>query len=122
LAQQICANIKSRPKGKALAHLARQYAFPIGATLAHWRTSRPRKRKLELRGFAARQAVKRIPPNLQALVAAHGGYDKITRETWAEYDTQLSAWQAYIRRGGDWVQAGKAPHRYAIRKARVGGR
>jgi hypothetical protein len=33
-------------------------------------------------------------PDLQALVAAHGGYDKITPEAWAEYDAAMNAWQA----------------------------
>jgi hypothetical protein len=47
--------------------------------------------------------MKRTPPNLQALVVKHGGYDKITREAWAEYDIQLAAYQAHIRRGGDHV-------------------
>src|SRR5262249_51683335 len=31
-------------------------------------------------------------PNLQALVARHGGYDKIT-ESWADYDRAMAEWQ-----------------------------
>jgi hypothetical protein len=36
-------------------------------------------------------------PDLHALVAAHGGYDKITSEAWTEYDRAMSAWQAQRR-------------------------
>jgi hypothetical protein len=72
--------------------------------MAQWRTLRPRKTEPEPGDLEIRQPMKRMPPDLQALVAAHGGYDKITREAWAEYDTQVAAWQAYIRRGGDWAQ------------------
>jgi hypothetical protein len=37
------------------------------------------------------------PPDLQELVVRHGGYDKITPEAWAEYDRQMSEWQARRR-------------------------
>ena len=33
-------------------------------------------------------------PDLQALVAAHGGYHKITPEAWAAYDRELRQWRA----------------------------
>jgi hypothetical protein len=33
------------------------------------------------------------PPDLQALVTAHGGYDKITPEAWAAYDAAMAEWQ-----------------------------
>lgn len=33
------------------------------------------------------------PPDLQELVARHGGYDKITPEAWAEYDRTMAEWQ-----------------------------
>jgi hypothetical protein len=33
------------------------------------------------------------PLDLQALVAAHGGYDKITPEAWAAYDAAMAEWQ-----------------------------
>jgi hypothetical protein len=37
------------------------------------------------------------PPDLQELVAEHGGYDKITPKAWAEYDARMAAWQARRR-------------------------
>jgi hypothetical protein len=37
------------------------------------------------------------PPDLQALVAAHGGYDKITPEAWAAYDAAMAEWQEQRR-------------------------
>jgi hypothetical protein len=44
------------------------------------------------------------PPDLQELVARHGGYNKITPEAWAEWDAANEAWQAArkarLRRGG----------------------
>jgi|SRR5262249_40664638 len=32
-------------------------------------------------------------PDLQELVRRHGGYDKITREAWAEHDRAMAEWQ-----------------------------
>ena len=49
---------------------------------------------------AAREALRRpdgTPPSLQALVAAHGGYDRITAEAWAGYDAEMKMWQAQRR-------------------------
>src|SRR5262245_6474885 len=37
------------------------------------------------------------PPDLQALVGEHGGYDQITAEAWAEYDAAIETWQAQRR-------------------------
>jgi hypothetical protein len=37
-------------------------------------------------------------PDLQGLVARHGGYDKITPEAWAEYDRAMADWQERRRR------------------------
>jgi hypothetical protein len=34
------------------------------------------------------------PPNLQALVAAAGGYEKITAAMWTEFDHALAEWRA----------------------------
>ena len=32
-------------------------------------------------------------PDLQELVARHGGYDKISPEAWAEHDRAMAEWQ-----------------------------
>jgi hypothetical protein len=32
------------------------------------------------------------PPNLQDLVAEHGGYDKIKPAAWADFDKRMAAW------------------------------
>jgi hypothetical protein len=39
------------------------------------------------------------PPDLQALVTRHGGYDKITPQAWAEYDAAMADWQYRVRNG-----------------------
>lgn len=39
------------------------------------------------------------PPDLQALVIKHGGYDKITPEAWAEHDAAMADYQMRIRLG-----------------------
>ena len=41
----------------------------------------------------------RAPPDLQALVLAHGTWDQITPEAWATYDRALAEWQAKMRHG-----------------------
>jgi hypothetical protein len=38
------------------------------------------------------------PPDLQALVAEHGGYNKIPSKAWVEFDRAMAAWQ--LRRRG----------------------
>jgi hypothetical protein len=38
-----------------------------------------------------------VPPDLQALVAEHGGYDRISPEAWAHYDEAMKLWQAQRR-------------------------
>jgi hypothetical protein len=37
------------------------------------------------------------PPNLEALVLAHGGYNNITPEAWSKYDRDVTKWQASVR-------------------------
>jgi hypothetical protein len=37
------------------------------------------------------------PPDLEELVATHGGYDKITPAAWDEFDRAMAAWQAQRR-------------------------
>jgi hypothetical protein len=37
------------------------------------------------------------PPDLQELVAKHGGYDKITAKGWAEFDRAMAEWQQWRR-------------------------
>jgi hypothetical protein len=44
------------------------------------------------------------PPDLEALVLAHGGYNRITKEAWAEYDRELVEWRERMRSGEKWVQ------------------
>jgi len=39
-------------------------------------------------------------PDLQELVAAWGGYDKITPEAWAAYDRALADWERRRRERG----------------------
>jgi hypothetical protein len=52
-------------------------------------------------------------PDLQELVARHGGYDKIPPEAWAEYDRAMAEWQE--RRGSRSVQVADAdPERLCI--------
>jgi len=36
-------------------------------------------------------------PDLQAMVAAHGGYHRISPEAWEKYDRDIEAWQARTR-------------------------
>jgi hypothetical protein len=59
--------------------------------------------RLALKEFEAQSASARElePPDLQALVLAHGDYSKITPEAWRDYDAALAAWRAYMRGGGD---------------------
>jgi hypothetical protein len=66
--------------------------------------------ELALKEFKAQQSLRaslaaqrqrdREPPDLQALVLAHGDYSRITPEAWADYDARLVAWRAYMRGGG----------------------
>ncbi len=37
-------------------------------------------------------------PDLQTLVANHGGYNKITPEAWAQFDREMEMYQAWLRR------------------------
>lgn len=43
-----------------------------------------------------------IPPSLQDMVEAHGGYNKITQEAWAAYDEALATWQSRHAEGVFW--------------------
>lgn len=38
-------------------------------------------------------------PSLDALVAKHGGYDRIPPEAWKQYDREVTAWQLKRRYG-----------------------
>jgi hypothetical protein len=44
--------------------------------------------------------IDREGPNLQKLVAEHGGYDKITPEAWERFEFERQQWLAWVRRGG----------------------
>lgn len=41
-------------------------------------------------------------PDLQELIATHGGYDKIPPDAWAEYDAEVARWKADLRAGTFW--------------------
>jgi hypothetical protein len=43
--------------------------------------------------------MKNNPPDLQELVAAAGGYDKITPDMWAAFDRAVDAYQQARREG-----------------------
>jgi hypothetical protein len=38
------------------------------------------------------------PPDLQTLIALHGGYDRVRPEAWAEFDQAMAEW--HLRRRG----------------------
>jgi hypothetical protein len=42
------------------------------------------------------------PPDLQELVLAHGGWNNIPPDAWADFDARLEAWRASIRDGVRW--------------------
>jgi hypothetical protein len=44
--------------------------------------------------------IDREGPDLQKLVAEHGGYDKITPEAWAKFDFDKAQWLDWVRQGG----------------------
>lgn len=51
------------------------------------------------KAVAERDKRERAPPDLQALVVAHGGYDKITDEAWALFDHDRKVWQDKVAVG-----------------------
>jgi hypothetical protein len=59
-----------------------------------------------------------VAPNLQNLVAAFGGYDKITPEAWAEWDRACAEYQQYRR---DVLQGAPPAAGRALRAAHDGG-
>lgn len=38
-----------------------------------------------------------MPPDLQMLIAEHGGYQNITPEAWAQFDRMMKTWQTKRR-------------------------
>ena len=44
------------------------------------------------------------PPDLQELVAVHGGYNKITPEAWDKFDRKTKTWRERMIRGDFWHQ------------------
>lgn len=40
------------------------------------------------------------PPDLQELVTAHGGWDRIPAEAWVEFERKQAHWRAWVRLGG----------------------
>ena len=49
------------------------------------------------------------PPDLQALVARFGTYDRITPEAWAAFDAQRAEWHASVRAGDTYQRAEPEP-------------
>ena len=47
----------------------------------------------------SKSRILRPAPDLQELVAKHGGYNKITAEAWAQYDRDLAIYRADMRAG-----------------------
>ena len=46
-------------------------------------------------------------PDLQALVAAHGGYDRVTPEAWAEFRQRMADWERSVW-CGEFLVSGRA--------------
>jgi len=68
----------------------------VAAVIAEQRRSeRAREAKLaELhRAMAEQRRTDRQPPDLQKLVLAHGTYDQITPEAWAEFNARMKVWR-----------------------------
>lgn len=42
----------------------------------------------------AKWSLRESPPDLQELVLAHGGFDRITPEAWLAYDRALAEWRS----------------------------
>jgi hypothetical protein len=49
----------------------------------------------------------RQPPRLLDLVRKHGGYDKITPESWAEWDRETAEYRADVAKGTLWERPDK---------------
>ena len=66
--------------------------------------------------------VLRPSPNLQDLLARHGGYEKITPEAWVQFDLEMRCWLMDVRMGqaeaGDATGAGAAPRTLGAQAAR----
>jgi hypothetical protein len=61
------------------------------------------------------------PPDLQALIARYGGYNRITEEAWAEHDKQVAEWKQARGIGtglpGKVLKAARPPLRVVTAKA-----
>ena len=53
----------------------------------------------DLQSVAWRSVPSMEPPSLQALVVAHGTYDKIPQVAWRLFHTEMAEWQAKVRYG-----------------------
>jgi hypothetical protein len=49
---------------------------------------------------AALRVDERDGPDLRELVLAHGGWDRVTPEAWADFDRKRAHWQAWVAAGG----------------------
>jgi hypothetical protein len=79
--KQAEAEARATTAEAARQHALSQSAKDLFAKADLWRSLE----LLEKRGKAA--------PDLQRLIAAHDGYDRVTPEAWAKYDTDVAAWQ-----------------------------
>jgi hypothetical protein len=90
---------RSNPETREVRHV-RKAADLLDIAQGHLRRAWDFTRE-EARSAAAEEArqARRAPPDLQALVIAHGTYDQITPEAWAKFDADMAEWKAKIREG-----------------------
>ncbi|MEY9493729.1 hypothetical protein [Bradyrhizobium elkanii] len=75
-----------------------------------WRRQKEREYVADLRRRA------RAPPDLQALVLAHGTYDRITPEAWAAFDRDMEGWKLRIQSSDEFLE-----EQNALRQAEEAG-
>jgi hypothetical protein len=51
------------------------------------------------------------PPDLQSLVLAHGGYDRIPPDAWARFDADMARWKECLRLGLGYYESDRAVRR-----------
>jgi hypothetical protein len=63
-----------------------------------WREQKEREYAADLKKRA------RVPPDLQALVEAHGGWDRIPQSAWNQFDYDMARWKTRLRLGDDFQE------------------